>query len=141
MAWDLALSSAGDVVFTPGDLVFSPSADIQGISGVDLIEQRMRMRLKLQRDSWTYDEDGTFGSQLYKLMGASPSNATAQATAYVHEALREITEIDVDDVHVSLDGSSLVMVVDYHVLEVSLASDEINEQQLEIVIAGPSGGV
>lgn len=138
MAWDLALSSAGDVIFTPGDLIFSPSADILGVSGVDLIEQRMRMRMKLQRGSWTYDEDNSFGSQLFKLVSTTPEAGAAQASAYVREALREMDEIDVDDVHVSFQGSSLVLIVDYHVLEVDIASDEVNQQQLEVVVA--SGG-
>lgn len=141
MSWDLALSMAGDLVFSPGDLIFSPSADVQGISGVDLIEQRMVMRMKLHRGSWTYDADGSFGSQLYKLMGSNPKSGAAQASAYVREALREIPEIDIDDVSISFQGSSLVLIINYHVLEVSVSSDEVNEQTLEIVVAGPSGGV
>lgn len=141
MSWDLALSSAGDVVFTPGDVVFSPSADIQGISGIDLIEQRIRTRLKVQRGSWTYDEDGSFGSQLYRLTSMVPQAAIPQAVAYVREALREMPDIDVDDVDVSMRGSVLIVIVNYHVLEVSLASDEVTQQNLEIVVASPSGGV
>lgn len=136
MSWDLALAASGDLIFTPGDIVFSQSADLSGISGVNLIEQRMITRLKIHRGSWTYDQDGSFGSQLHNLTSMTPQMAMPAATAYVQEALREITEIQVDEVHVSKSGTSLVLIIDYHVLEENISMTDENEQQLELVIAG-----
>lgn len=138
MAWDLALASSGDLIFTPGDLMFSPSADISGISGVDLIEQRMLMRLKLHRGSWVYDDDGSFGSQLYRLIGHNPNTAAAQADAIVREALRPMDEIDVGEVHIMQQDTSLVLIIDYRVLDVQVSAADENQQRLEIVISGGS---
>lgn len=136
MSWDLAISAAGDLVFSPGDIVFSESADLSGISGIDLVEQRMILRLKVERGSWVYDEDLSFGSQLTKLMSMTPTTGMVQVDAYVREALREITEIQVDAVNVSLDGSSLVLIIDYHVTDETASLTDENEQQLALVIGG-----
>ena len=136
MSWDLALASSGDLVFTPGDLMFSPSADLQGISGTDQVEQRMITRLKIHRGSWTYDDDGSFGSQLFRLTSMTPQTATAQATAYIQEALRDITEIQVDEVRPVQIGSSLALIIDYHITEETISMSDENERQLEVVISG-----
>jgi hypothetical protein len=134
MSWDIAISPAGDLIFTPGDVVFSASADLSGISGVDLIEQRMLVRLKLQRGSWVYDEDGSFGSQLYKLASMTPQTAMVQADAYVREALRDISEIQIDEVAVSMNGSALILIISYQVTDETISPSDENEQQLEVVI-------
>ena len=135
MSWDLALSSSGDLVFTPGDVVFSQSADLSAISGINLIEQRMITRLKLQRGSWVYDENESLGSQLYRLTSMTPQTAQVHAEAYVREALRDILEIQVDTVRVSLSGPSLVLIIDYHIVEETVSLSDVNQQELELVIS------
>jgi hypothetical protein len=137
--WDLAISQGGDLVFTPGDLIFSPSADLSGISGTDLIEQRMVMRLKVQRGSWTYDADGSFGSQLYRLTSMTPDTAQAQAEAYVREALRDMDDIEINSVHVLMDSASLALIIDYNVLDESISLTDETQQQLELVVSGGQG--
>lgn len=127
MSWDLGISAAGD-------LVFSPSSDLQGISGTDLVQQRMLMRLKLRRGSWTYDDSESFGSQLWRLMSANPVAAAGQAEAYVREALRDMDDVVIDAISVNKELRTLTIRVDYHVAEVDVSVTEENRQQLEIAI-------
>jgi len=90
--FDLALSSHGD-------LIFSANRDLAGISGTDLLEQRMRIRLILQKGAWSYDSSGTLGSSLYQLIGMAPEQAGNFIDPYVREALRPMSsEITVDEV-------------------------------------------
>lgn len=141
MSFDLAISPAGDLMFSPADLVFSPSADLQGVSGTALIEQRIVTRLKVARGSWTYDESGDFGSQLYRLTGMSPITAQVQANSYVREALRDMDDISIDAVNISLSGSSLVLIIDYTIQDVTVSTADESQQQFEMVIGGsPPGG-
>lgn len=106
MAWDLAISEHGD-------LIFAGNRDLAGVSGSDLIEQRMRLRLKLHRGSWVYDADGNLGSNLWRLIGMRPQDANAAVNALVREALRPMAnEINVADVKVYRVDKSGVPTVD-----------------------------
>jgi hypothetical protein len=94
--WDLAISEHGD-------LIFSANRDLAGISGTDLIDQRIGIRLRLQRASWIYDDDGSLGSNLHTLIGLSPADAQATANALVREALREMDdEISIAEIRYDL---------------------------------------
>lgn len=126
MSFDLAISEAGD-------LTFSPAADLSGISGTDLVEQRMLIRLKLVRGSWTYDDSNSLGSQLHKVMSVNPLAAPAQAEAYVREALRDMTDIEIDGVAARQDGRVLTLLIDYHMTS-ELLSLTTDQQQLEFAI-------
>src|ERR1051326_1570440 len=110
MAYDLKISQYGD-------LLFGGNRDLQGTSGLDLIEQRIWLRLKIARGSWVYDEDGTLGSQLFLAMRQPPAQAAAAIPMYVREALREISEIIVDDVVIEqTDLNELTLTVQYHLI-------------------------
>lgn len=118
------------MALTPaGDLIFSPSRDVMGISGTDLIEQRMMIRLRIPRGSWTYDDDDSFGSQLHRLMGASATAGIAQIDAYVREALRDMTDIEITDVNISVNPitQAVTLLIDYNVLD---ETGQETEQQL-----------
>jgi len=133
MSWDLALAPSGD-------LIFSPSGDLSGISGVDLLQQRMMMRMKIQRGSWTYDDDGSLGSQMVRLTGMTTTAGPSHVDAYVREALREMTEIEVDSVGVEVKGTAVVVLINYHVLEETISTDDERQQQLEVVISSTTEG-
>lgn len=133
MSWDIALAPTGDIRF-------SSSGDLAGISGTDLIEQRMMLRMKIQRGSWTYDEDGTLGSQLVRLTGMASQLAITQVDAYVREALRDMNEISIGDIDISQNGSALVLLINYSVVEETVSMDEENQQQLEVVISATNRG-
>lgn len=111
LPWDLAISEFGD-------LIFSGHGDLLGRSGQDLIEQRIRLRLMIQRGGWVYDTEKRLGSNLFRLIN-TPSGAIKQsAVQIVREALRGLDEITVEDVNVSIDDSgSLVLVIYYRVQE------------------------
>jgi len=130
--WDLALAPNGD-------LIISGSRDLAGKSGSDLLEQRMMLRLKLQRGSWTYDNNDSLGSQLNALIGENPIKATALAPAYVREALRDMqNEISIDDVQVTQQSRAITLTISYTVLSDLGGDSEQNAQQLDVTI--PFGG-
>lgn len=149
MAFDLALSEHGD-------LVFSGNRDLAGVSGVDLIEQRIKLRLKLRRGTWLYDENRTLGSQLFRLSGVSGSQASTALAAYVQEALRPMSdEIVVNDVTHLIDDTivqdgevepavtrTLTVIVAYSVVDdLQPGSDAIsNQRELSIEIPLVGGG-
>ncbi len=127
--WDLALAPNGD-------LIISGNRDLAAKSGVDLLEQRMTMRLKMHRGEWTYDENNSLGSQLYRLIGDNPTRATATASAYVREALRPMEdEISIDDIQVNMDSRAMTLTVTYSVLDDTGGESEQATQQLEVSIS------
>lgn len=132
MSYDLALSENGD-------LIFAANRDLQGVSGIALIEQRMRLRLRMMRGQWQFDPEGTLGSRLYTLPGKSPEEASAQAQMYVREALREMDEIQVDGVTTSTTKDrGLEVHVQYH-----LTSDDgstVPDLTLDLSVTVPVGG-
>lgn len=132
MPYDLALSEHGD-------LIFSASRDLQGVSGIALVEQRIRLRLRIPRGQWQFDADGNLGSQLFTLTGQSMDAATSHAQIYVREALRDMNEIIVDDVLVSgsSDGRSLEIHVKYHVSEDD--GSTAPELNLDLAVSFPIG--
>ena len=91
MAYDLAISDLGD-------LILAANRDLAGTTGSALLEQRIRMRLRLHRGAWKYDFTQTLGSQLYTLSGTPGERAAEYADAYVREALINMQEITVVEV-------------------------------------------
>lgn len=137
MAWDMAISAHGD-------LVFAGNRDLAGVSGTDLLEQRMRLRLRVHRGSWTYDEDKTLGSFLYQVIGMPPQSASDTARIYVNEALRDMTEIVVDDVVTLPTDKDLTVIVFYRVLNPTEQPAGVvpsDQQQLTVILSIWAGGV
>lgn len=121
-----------------GDLAFSAVRDLQGISGIGQVNQRIRTRLKVPIGSWVYDEDGTFGSSLSGILNANPDEAQARAEAYVREALRPMEDISIDHVELEYSSSSLTVSVFYRMIG---DTDEFFETDLgSFVISIPQGG-
>lgn len=106
MAYDVAISNNGDLVFTA-------HRDLAGISGSALIEQRIRLRLRLHRGQWIFDADATLGSQLFTLSGKRPEDAQKYVQAYVREALRDMVEISVEDVQVVATAKDISLTIVY----------------------------
>jgi hypothetical protein len=129
MSFDLALAPTGDILF-------AGSGDLQGVSGTDLIAQRMLLRLKIQRGSWTYDEDESIGSQLSRVTGMTTRGGPQHVDAFVREALRDMDEIVIDAVNVTLDGTAVICIIDYHVTGDTISMTDENNQQLEVAISG-----
>lgn len=106
MAYDVAISNNGDLIFTS-------HRDLAGISGSALIEQRIRLRLRLHRGQWIFDANATLGSQLFTLSGKRPEDAQKYVQAYVREALRDMAEISVEDVQVVATAKDISLTVVY----------------------------
>lgn len=109
--WDLAIADNGD-------LIISGHGDLLGRSGIDLIEQRMRVRLIVPRGGWTFDRDGRFGSNLTKLIGMKPDDAQIAVGAFVNEALRTMDEINVTSADVILSDHDMIVSVRYRLTNV-----------------------
>lgn len=132
MSYDLALSPSGD-------LIFSGNRDIQGVSGMALIEQRMRTRLRLLRGQWQFDPEGRLGSRLYTLTGKAPDLAAQQAPMFVREALRDMEEIEIDDVLIDTTSRDIQVHVKYHLVgdDENFSAPDIN---FNLVVSVPVGG-
>ena len=108
MSWDLALGPTND-------LILSPSGDFLGVQGINLIEQRIRLRLKIRRGSWVYDTDGTLGSRIDSLLSKTSQQAISEVGAFVHEALDSMDDISVTNIEVepSDNGRTMVLLVGF----------------------------
>jgi phage baseplate assembly protein W len=141
------------VISEHGDLVMAGNRDLAGVSGIDLLEQRMRIRLMLHRGSWAFDPDDTLGSALYTLMGMPPDSAGGSIDPLVRQALKPMeNEISVDEVWIAYEQSdgaftqeapavsrSILVIVVYHVQPSSdEIATEIEPRRLEVVL--PLGG-
>lgn len=101
--YDLAISEYGD-------LIMGANHDLAGISGSDLIDQRIRMRLMIRRGSWVFDDDGTLGSNLFRVIGMSPADASSSVLPLVREALRGMEdEISITDIQIAYQNSDGVL--------------------------------
>jgi len=95
MAWDLCISNFND-------LVFSPHRDMQTVSGEDLLNQRIILRLKMKRGSWIFDEHKDLGSNLDFALQMDQPNAIESLEMLVAEALEPISdEIIISQVEVT----------------------------------------
>jgi len=131
--WDVAISEFGD-------LIISGHGDLLGRSGQDLLEQRMKTRLMIQRGGWIYDADKSLGSNLFRVINMPPSSASQAAIAFVREALRGMDEIIVENVDVLTEGSSITLVIHYRVQDRQGSVLTAVEQTLAISLPVPASG-
>lgn len=107
MPYDLAISEHGD-------LILAGNRDLAGMTSVDLLNQRIKIRLKIHRGSWYYDTDGTLGSFLFQVVGKDPQS-DLQIESYVREGLRAMQdEISLEEISHEYDPDTNSVVV--HVL-------------------------
>lgn len=127
MSYDLVISEHGD-------LVFGSNRDLAGISGTDLIEQRIKLRLKIQRGSWTYDEDGDLGSRLNSISSMNPDQLEVMAKTYAIEALQDLDEISIVDVHTDVSSQDITLVIFYNMNLDHEPEPEIHELQAAVPV-------
>jgi phage gp46-like protein len=98
LSFDIAIN------YSTGDFIMAPNMDIQGRTGPDVFEQRIRIRLRIQRGTWLLDPtDGELGSRILELSRVSSERAVAEVEQYVREALEPMTDITVRDVIASIN--------------------------------------
>lgn len=82
-----------------GDLLIAPNNDAEIRSGQDLVNQRIRVRLKIWRGQWTLDPtNGTLGSGLRDALRLPMNMALQAIPLLVREALTPMEDILVTDV-------------------------------------------
>jgi hypothetical protein len=130
MSYDLAISENGDLIMTA-------NRDLSGISGSALLEQRIRLRLRVRRGQWIFDSTQTLGSQLFTLSGLPAADASKYARAYVLEALKDMEEISVEDVQIQQTTKDISLIVVYQQIltqdDSSIPSDQ-GLQDLSITV-------
>lgn len=134
MSFDLAIA-------TNGDLILSASRDLQGATGIAIIEQRIRLRLQLNRGAWIYDSRGKLGSNLNELFGLEPEIAAQRVVPLVREALRPMEEIEVEDVIASPGVSEITVIIYYRLLFVDDSTGVSERSEIQSTGVGiPIGG-
>jgi len=93
MAFDLAISEFND-------LLFMGNNDLALVFGNSLIEQRIRLRLKIIRGSWIYDTSKTLGSDLRQILHETQQSAASKVEPIVRQALLPMKDIRVQSVDV-----------------------------------------
>jgi hypothetical protein len=134
MAFDLAISPHGD-------LVISGARDLQGCTGSQLNKQRIAIRLRIPRGSWTYDLTGSLGSDLRNAINKPKDQASIEIPRTVGDALRPMVDVEITDVQVEEhEGNPLVTVGFVTIIpqeEIGIGQSEISEPDLvQIPIGG-----
>jgi len=106
VSYDLAISDLGDLILTA-------SRDLAGVSSTTLLEQRMKLRLRLHRGEWKYDYAGTLGSLLYTLSGLPAEHASTYVDAYVRESLLDMQEISIVAVQTEMTVEDITLIIVY----------------------------
>lgn len=104
MSWDLRQD------LTTGDWVFDSIRDLQGVEAEYLTQQRIHVRLMIDRGQFIYDRSGTLGSRLRSVIGMGLTQAKGGLEGIVREALDPMTDIAVSKVTIFTfnDGSGVV---------------------------------
>ena len=95
MATDLAID------YNTGDLIVSPTKDLSVRTGLGVVEQRIRVRLRAYYGMW--DIDPSLGSRLHDMLRMPDARARQTAELAVREALEPMTDITVHGVSVTTD--------------------------------------
>ena len=124
MAWDLAIDPA------TGDFMFGPSRDLLGCTGPELINQRILIRSRIPRGTFTYDENGDLGSRLHRITGFTREKQVAQAPAIILEALEPMNDISINEVNAGVtENNQLDIQVRWKPV---VRSDEVSVSQPDI---------
>lgn len=96
MAFDLAID------YNSGDLLVASNKDLDVRSGKSVIEQRMRVRLRIHQGEWILDDTGgTLGSTLHDAQRMPVYRAIGEIPLMIEEALHSMDDISVQNVLVA----------------------------------------
>jgi hypothetical protein len=101
-----------DFAMSPhGDWVIARNGDFALVVDQHVFAQEIITRLKVPRGKWIYG-DTSFGSNLTVLLSYTTDRALEEATAYIREALDEITQIEVVEIvpAISTEGETALEV-------------------------------
>lgn len=107
--------------YNTGDLLIAPNNDIAVRTGAEVIEQKIRVRLRIYAGEWALDPTGgSLGSHLRELSRVASFIAVTDAERIVREALGPMTEIAIHDVTAQVDPKNqrrLVITLQYDLVE------------------------
>lgn len=131
MAWDLALDGGS------GDFIFGPSRDLLGVTGTELVNQRILIRCGIPRGSFLYDE--TLGSRLQEISRQPSERQLREAPTLVQEALEPMDDIRVTSINVEItEDNRLFLDVQWQPIvsdnEVQASPDEIPTFDAKVTI-------
>lgn len=137
MPFDLAISEFDD-------LLFSASGDMLGASGQALMEQRIRLRLKIIRGSWLYDSTDRLGSFLHTIPAGSLEDVQEQVEVIVRDALAPMNDIVVTGVEIEriTPGGMIIVQVQYDLSEtdtIDTSADVEMSGSLTVQLPGAGG--
>lgn len=116
------------------DLMVSASRDLMGVSGDEIMAQRIKTRLRIERGSWVFNAD--LGSTLTSSLSRLTNENIEHIPAIVTDALRNIDDIEIVNVIVSKLSETQALVSIYYRNRAAISSLPIDAgvQSTEIFI-------
>ncbi len=96
-----------------GDWAFNAVGDFMGVTGEEFDRQRIWVRAKIPRGTFTYDKAKTLGSTLYQVTRNPSPDQLAAAQAAMYTALEGILGVTVESVDAVLDGKQIALQVSF----------------------------
>lgn len=93
-----------------GDWLFDSRRDLQSVEAENLIQQRVHVRLMVERGEFIYDRSGSLGSRLRSVLGMGLPRGGPALEMLIREALEPMDDIAISDITVYSygDGSGKV---------------------------------
>jgi hypothetical protein len=133
MAWDFILDRK------TGDWVFDGNNDYMGVSGDELIRQRIFIRMKIPRGSFLYDADGILGSRAYQLLRFTVDRTARDLTSVIEEALEGLDEITIQGIDIvpNENNKTIRAVIHYSRNSADIDSVVPNERSVALTLPLP----
>lgn len=106
---------------TTGDWLFSANRDMQVVKGSQVVQQRIRNRLKIVRGTWALDPtNGALGSRLDSILRIPRGRALQEIKLMVSEALSPMEDVEIIDIQTQEGVRSITVNIDYVIVEPGL---------------------
>lgn len=99
-----------------GDWLFDSRRDLQSVEAEYLIQQRVHVRLMVERGEFIYDRTGTLGSRLRSLLSMGVTRGGPGLEQLIREALEPMDDIAVSQINIFTYGDGSEMVTDPRVI-------------------------
>lgn len=110
MSWDIRQD------LETGDWLFDSRRDLQSVEAENLVQQRIHVRLMVERGEFIYDNSGALGSRLRSVLGMGLPRGGPALEMLIREALEPMDDISISDIRVFSYGDGTGKVTDPRVL-------------------------